>query len=277
MRFVALNFPAVDRLTAPMKTLLASTLMLLCGAASAAAPEIWRFYGYAYELGSNRYLYTEVHEQYVDVENDRWLRGTITYYTPQGKLFGRKTLDFAKDPAVPEYRMEQYDLGRIEAITDAGDPIRMLLKLRPDKPEKTGSIAKQPSMTSDSGFHAFIRNNFVQIMKGEVLKFSFAVASEFDQFRFKLQRIEDTTFLGKPAVQLRVEPATLLSILVEPLYLTYDPEDRELLEFRGISNIHDLKTGKAIMARIIYPPQPPDDVPKPLPPLKPDENRSAAR
>jgi hypothetical protein len=259
--------------TKAMKTLLATALALFALGAAAAEPEIWRFYGYAYDLKSDRYLYTEVHEQHVEVEKDHWIKGSISYFRPDGQLFGRKTLDFSQDQAVPAYRMEQYDIGRIEAITDNGDPIQMLLKLKADKPEKTGSIPKKPMMTADSGFHMFIRAHFDELMRGDVVKFAFAVPAEFSQFKFKMQRVEDTTFEGKPAVRVKVAPATLLSFIVDPLELTYEQSSKRLLEFRGISNVHDPQTGKAHVVRITYASQPPEDAPKPLPPLGGAERR----
>jgi hypothetical protein len=121
--------------------------------------------------------------------------------------------------------------------------------------------------TADSGFHMFIREHFAEAIRGETVKFAFVAASECDHFKFKMKRIGDTTFEGKPAVRIRVEPASLLTFLVDPLIMTYDEKSRRLLEFRGISNIHDLDSGKAEVVRIAYYSQPPDDAPKTLPPL----------
>jgi hypothetical protein len=250
-----------------MKTLLACALALAAGAASAGEPETWRFYGYAYDLDSDKYLYTEVHEQHVRVEDNRWISGSITYYRPDGTKFAYKTLDFKNDQVLPIYRYEQYDMDRVEAITDNGDPLRMLIKQSKDKPEKTGSIKKKPMMTADSGFHMLIRDHFDELMRGEKVKFVFAVAPELDSFKFEMHRIEDTTFEGKPAIRLKVKPASILTFLVDPLILTYDPQSRSLCEFRGISNVHDPESGKAYVTRISYFSKPPADAPKNLPPL----------
>ncbi len=254
-----------------MKTILACMLLLAATGAGAADPELLRFYGYAYDLKSGKYLYTEVHEQ--KVTDSSWISGSITYYRPDGQRFGYKTLDFSKDQVLPAYRMEQFDMGRIEAITDNGDPLQMMIKLGPDKPEKTGSIPKKPMMTADSGFHMFIRAHFAELMRGDTIKFAFAAASELDQFKFKMYRIDDTTFEGAKAVRIKVEPATLLTFLVDPLILTYHEESRRLLEFRGISNIHDPKSRKANIVRISYFTNPPEDAPKSLPPLGGPEKR----
>lgn len=253
-----------------MKTAFALAVSLAASSAVAGAPETLRFHGYAYDLKTNKYLYTEVHEQHV--QDDQWISGTIDYFLPDGQHFGHKSLDFSKDPVLPAYRMDQTDLGRVEAITDNGDPIQMLLKL-PGKEEKTCSVAKKPMYTADSGFHMMIRSHFAELMERKTVKFSFVAASECDHFKFKMYRIDDTTFEDKPAVRFKVEPASLLTFLVDPLIMTYDEKRMELLEFRGISNIHDPKTGKAYVVRIAYYSQPPVDAPKNLPPLGGTEQR----
>src|SRR3546814_15554688 len=69
----------------------------------------------AYDLKTNRYLYTEVHHQNVD--GVRWLGGTILYYAADGTLIGDKTLDFSADPYIPVYRFDMKTDGYHEAIT----------------------------------------------------------------------------------------------------------------------------------------------------------------
>jgi len=93
------------------------------------------------------------------------------------------------------------------------------------------------------------------------------VAGNLDRYKFRARRVEDGQFQGRTAVRFRVEPDSLLRYLVSPLELMYDAESKKLLEYRGISNVHDPATGKAYNARIIYPDQPPADAPKVLPPL----------
>src|SRR3546814_12817712 len=58
-----------------MRTFFAVALSLCLAWSTGAAAETLKFYGYAYDLKTNRYLYTEVHHQNVD--GVRWLGGTI--------------------------------------------------------------------------------------------------------------------------------------------------------------------------------------------------------
>jgi hypothetical protein len=246
-----------------MKLRLAA-LLTLCLPALLHA-ETFRFYGHAYELDSGRYLYTEVHEQ--EIVDERWLRGRIRYFDPQGQLIGDKTLDFSADPFIPVYRLELPYKDYAEGISQVGKRLTLYKSSKGERREKT--LDRRDGMAADSGFHTLIREYFPALMRGETVRFTLAVAGNLDSFRFRVLRTGQTTFDGKDAVRLRVEPDSLLRLIADPLDLIYEPKQRQLLEYRGISNIHDPATGNAYNARIIYPDQPPADAPKSLPPLTP--------
>ena len=58
-----------------LKKILATMLLITALPATAAGDEVQRFYGYAYDQKSGKFLYTEVHEQRSN--GDRWLGGTM--------------------------------------------------------------------------------------------------------------------------------------------------------------------------------------------------------
>lgn len=243
--------------------LLAALLAAAGGARAAPAETTLKFRGYAYDLSSERFLYTELHEQHV--AGERWLGGSIAYIGPDGDELGRKSLDFRQDPYVPLYRLDLTARGGyMESITAiTADTIAMAKRGYGGTLER--EVVPRPArVAADSGFHVFIREHFAELLAGRPLNFVFAVAGNLDAYQFRARRLADTTFEGRPAVRFRVEPDSLLRWIVDPLELTYEAEQRKLLEYRGISNIHDPATGKAYNARIIYPSQPPADAP-PLP------------
>lgn len=246
------------------KTLLMSAL-LLCATLANAETGSRQFYGYAYDLKSNRYIYTEVHNQ--KVENGKWMGGTIDYYSADGTLFGKKTLDFTQDPFVPVYRLDLLKSGYMEGVTRASGPIELIKRVSKGEEEETESVKKQPMMVADSGFHSFIVANLPELLSGKKVAFKFVVAGNLDAFKFSVQRIADTQYDGVKAARFIVKPDSLISLLVDPLEVTYNVEQKKLLEYRGVSNVHDPATGKAYVARIVYPTNPPADAPKKLPPL----------
>jgi len=100
-----------------MHRLLAALALTLVAASQAATtPGTHTFRGYAYDLDSGKFLYTEVHRQVID--GDRWVGGTIDYYAADGSRIGHKVLDFSSDPYVPVYRLELAPGGGyVEGIT----------------------------------------------------------------------------------------------------------------------------------------------------------------
>lgn len=239
---------------------------VLAGAAMTASAETFRFYGYAFDLESNRYLYTEVHEQ--NIVDGRWLSGTIRYFDPEGKLIGEKPLDFGANPYVPVFRLSLPGQNYAEGIREVGDRATLFRSRDGKAEEKQLKVSEQ--MAADSGFHTLLRDNFERLMAGENARFKLLVAGNLDAFSFRARKVGDTEVDGERAVHLRVEPDSLLRLLVDPLELFYEPGERRLLEYRGISNIRDPRTGDPYMARIVYPKNPPSGAPTALPPLQPN-------
>ncbi len=250
MRFFALTVAAVVALSAPAQ----------------AQDGTHTFNGYAYDLESGKFLYTEVHKQ--AISGERWLGGTIDYYAPDGSRIGHKTLDFSQDPYVPVYRLDLVTGGGymegVKAVS--ADTIEMQKKGYGSAKVRSASVKRKGkgALVADSGFHSFLRDRFPELLAGKPVEFTFAVSGELDAFKFRAKRIEDGTFEGKPAIRLKVEPATWLRFLVDPLEVLYEPAQRKLLEYRGISNLHDPRTFEPYTVRIIYPSKRPADAP-PLP------------
>jgi hypothetical protein len=244
-----------------MRSTIPLALLLALLAAPVAAQELLKFRGYAYDLGSNKFLYTELHEQ--KIVEQRWIGGSIVYVAPDGSELGRKTMDFSQDPFVPLYRLDlKARGGYMEGITGlSAERIEMAKQGYGMRDVETASVKRPAVVAADSGFHAFVRESFPRLLAGERVNFVFAVAGNLDAYKFRAKRLADVTFEGRPAVRFRVEPDSLLRWLVDPLELTYEPVQRKLLEYRGVSNVHDPATGKAYNARIVYPSSPPADAP----------------
>ena len=244
-----------------LSLVVAAVLALIPAAPALGQETTQKFRGYAYDLDSNKFLYTEIHEQ--KISGDRWVGGTIDYYAADGSRIGHKTLDFSKDPYVPIYRLDlTTGNGYMEGITAvSAERIEMQKKGYGTSTVRTASIRRRDPVVADSGFHSFLRDRFPDLVAGKTVPFTFAVSGELNEFRFRARRIADATFEGKPAVRLKVEPATLLRLLADPLEIVYEPTRRRMLEYRGISNLHDPKTLEAYSVRIVYPSVPPPDAP----------------
>lgn len=246
-----------------MKRSLVALLGMALVTLTASAEELTvRFRGYAYDLDNGRLLYVEAHEQ--KIVGDRWMGGTIDYYAPDGSQIGHKSLDFSIDPYVPVYRLDlKTGGGYMEGVKSiSADRIEMMKQGYGESAVRTASVKRRGAMVADSGFHSFLRDKFPELVSGEPVRFTFVVSGNLDQFKFRATRLPDTTFEGKPAVRFLVQPDTLLRLLADPLEVTYEPQQRKLVEYRGVSNLHDPKSHDAYKVRIVYPSTPPPDAPK---------------
>lgn len=247
-----------------IRRLFTAAALLLATTATHAA-DSKAFYGHAYDLDSGKYLYTEVHEPVF--EGGREVSSTIRYYAVDGSLLGSKPLDYRNDPYVPTFRLSLVKEGYVEAITANGATVEMLKIDGKGKPEKRKSIKKDGLMAADSGFNHLLQDKLPSLIAGETLGFRFTVAGQLDSYKFRARKVGEGSFEGKTGVKLLVQADSLLRYLAPDLQLLYDPATLKLLEYRGISNLHDPATGKAYMARIAYTSVPPPDAPKNLPPL----------
>jgi hypothetical protein len=237
---------------------------LLAAAGAQAAESVRRFYGYAYDLDSGRYLYTEVHAQRLDGE--RWLGGTIDYYAADGSRLGRKVLDFSGDAYAPQFRLEQAD-GSMLAIVAAGGGLELQRRSAAGASVESKHVDGKGLLCADAGLVNLVHSHLAELQSGQSLRCTILSAANLDSFRFNLRKVGDTTLDGHLGIILRLEPDSLLRLLSGPIELTYAPEDGRFLEVRGPSNIRDPHTHQTYRTRVIYPDHAPPGAPAVLPPL----------
>jgi hypothetical protein len=247
------------------RLLLAAGLALLALAGTARAAEtVRRFYGYAYDLDSGRYLYTEVHAQRFD--QGRWLGGVIDFYAPDGSKLGRKTLDFSKDACAPQFQLEQGD-GSYYALAAEAGGLELQRREVGAKALQHKRVGGPGLLCADAGLLYLLDQHLAELRAGTPLRFTMLLPANLDTFSFRMQKAGESVVEGHKVITVQLQPDSLLRLLVGPILITYSPEEQRLLELSGPSNIHDPVKHTAYRARVIYPEQPPAGAPAALPPL----------
>lgn len=246
-----------------------SSLLLLLALLSPATPastgrQDHRFYGYAFEQKTGRYLYTEVHHHVY--QGERWVSGSIRYFAPDGQLIGQKTLDFSADPYLPVFHLSLPGQAYEEGISSvaAGS---VEVDTRTDGQRASVRLDRVPGMVADSGFHSFVVNHLDDLQHGRPVSLDLIAAGRLADYRFRLVKVREDSSEGHPTLQLRAEPDSWLRVLVPPLLLTYDLQTRHLVEYQGPSNLRGRTTGVGPLVRLVYPERPPAGAPGKLPPL----------
>lgn len=196
--------------------------------------------GFARDAATQRFLYTEVHE-FNRAADGKVLTVQTRYHDPQGREIARKSLDYRASRYIPLYKMEVPAQRYSEGIRSNADPV-VVFKQDGER-EEAKSLPRESGLeAADSGFNHLLMDQLPRLLQGETVSFRLIVAGQTDSFRFRARQVGETTFEQTPAVKLRVEPDSLLRLLVDPLELVYDRQGTRLISYRGVSNIIDPRT-----------------------------------
>jgi hypothetical protein len=213
--------------------------------------------GFARDAASQRFLYTEVHEFNRNGEGEVQT-ATTRYYDAQGKELGRKSLDYRGNRFIPIYKLEMPAQRYSEGISSNADPVAMFKQDQGKDTRK--SLPRDGALeAADSGFNHLLLDQLPQLRKGETVSFKLIVAGNADRYRFRARKLADVKVEQEAGIQLRVEPDSLLRLLVDPIEIVYDTKGTRLLSYVGVSNIIDPTTGqvhKKVSISYVGPPPP---------------------
>lgn len=218
-----------------------------------------RVLGYVRDADTQRYLYTEVHEQTLAPDGSV-LTGVTTYHDPQGREVARKTLDYRANRTVPLYRLDIPGQRYAEGISGNTGTVQ-LFKQDQGKETREALSPAAGLVAADAGFNQLMLDQMGKLLAGETFRFTLIAAGNTDQYRFRARKVGATTLQGEPAVRILVEPDSMLRLLVDPIELTYDQKGTRLMAYRGVSNILNPATGSVYKnIQIAYGGKPPADV-----------------
>ncbi len=244
----------------------AAALLGCLGALSAAqAGQAVRVVGQVRDAQTQAMLYTEVHEQTLGADG-AVLSGVTTYLDQQGKTFARKTLDFRQHRCIPLFTLDVPGQRYSEGIRRLG-PKAELFKRDGGEERRELLAVRDGLVAADEGFNQLLSDQLTALSKGETVNFTLLVAGSLDQFRFRARAlsgklVEGATAEGNaklPPLVVRVEPDSMLRMVVPSILLSYDARSRALLRYEGLSNIPNPATGKVFdRVRIDYGQNAPD-------------------
>lgn len=227
--------------------LAAACCVLLAPVASA---ELVETRGDAVAIDSGTPLYTELHllRRDGDAERER----IVLYRCPDGRAFGRKTLDYGNAPAVPAFRMEDAHIGYVEGARREGNGFVAFFGFAADGAPSEAAIAASPSLVIDAGFDAFIRAHWDALQAGDTLPMDFLVPSRSKAYAFKLAKIREDALQGAPASVFRLSLSGVLGWFASDIDVTYRNGDRRLMRFEGLTSVR-IDRRDNLPARIDFP------------------------
>lgn len=230
------------------------TSVLLAAACISVATEADTPYavsGSAYSLDNNQLLYREL---YTPMNENREV--AINYTKPDGSIFATKVLRYIGDPIQPEFEYhDQRDNERQAARFSAG---RLVLVYDQEGYKQEKEIMETLGLVVDTGFDAFIQQNWDQLVAGKKLRYATVLPTRLLTANLQVRQItadKSPLFSADAPATWRyfvIERANrFASVVAEPVHLAYESKGKYLMRYHGRSAI-DNHEGDAWDVRIEY-------------------------
>lgn len=206
--------------------------------------------GDAVDIASGTPLYTEQH--LVRYEHGVARERIVLYRCPDGRAFGRKTLDYGDTPATPAFRMEDAHVGYVEGARRADEGFVAFFGFAADGAPAETAIARAPSLVVDAGFDEFIRSRWDALQAGDTLAIDFLVPSRGKAYAFELAKVREQTLQGAPASVFRLSLRGVFGWFASDIDVAYRNSDRRLMRFEGLTSVR-IDRRANLPARIDFP------------------------
>lgn len=218
--------------------------------------------GTARSLDGEALLYTEHHR--IGRRDGLPVRHTVRYEDADGRLIAFKRVDYQRSASSPAFELVDVRDGYVEGARHTEDGRYVIYRQEPGQRREEKEIAFGPDLVTDAGFDGHVRRNIGRLEQGGRLRFRLALPGSLRTVDFRATLTGRAPDGDRPAVQIRVEPDSLLRWLVDPLDLVYTTQPLQLREYRGRTNIRDGRGGR-FDAVIRFDDEQPADGPHPIP------------
>jgi hypothetical protein len=211
--------------------------------------------GEAYDMDSGELLYRETHCVSSD-ESER----EVFYSDGDGKLLARKLVDYRSGATTPSFEQQNFYSSELIRVALREDELTMVI-VDADSLEARSEVSLQTGndlpVVIDAGFDAFVRQHWDSLVAGEQHQFQFPFADRESLVELRIGRL-GCSYDSNSDQCFRLDLANwFLRMLVAPIELGYDSDNRRLMRYRGLSNIGDVNgNGLVVDLRYDYPDAP---------------------
>jgi len=206
--------------------------------------------GVARDPTNQRGLYKEQH--WVRFNELLPIERLVIYRCMDGTAFARKRVNYQPSAQAPAFEFVDARKGFVEGLRYKQNKAALWFR-PPGKAAEKNAFLVVKNLVADAGFNEFIKLNWPSLRTGKSLPLHFAVPTRLQAYKFNLKQIGESQFAGVPAVTYQLKIAGLLSLIADPIEVTYDKSSRRLLRFQGLSNLRDDAGAFDLMAQIDFP------------------------
>jgi len=222
-----------------------------CAFAGLACARDGSFTGYARSLDGRDLLYVESHAVSGGGGADE--TRVVLYRCSAGSApFARKELDYARDRIAPAFAFEDARSGFAEGLKRDARGLEVFERAGANAKLRRETLSHAGALVADAGFDEFVRTRWDALERGASAEVPFLVPSRLDSVNFKVRKVSEATIEGEAANVFRLSVAGPLGWLLSDIDVSYRKRDRQLMRYRGITNIRDA-SGEMLQAQIDFP------------------------
>jgi hypothetical protein len=209
------------------------------------------FTGYARSLDGQDLLYVETHAVSGGGGADE--TRVVLYRCSAGAApFARKDLDYASDRIAPAFAFEDARSGFSEGLKRDARGLQVFERAGAKAKLRTETLSRAGTLVADAGFDEFVRTRWESLERGAAAEVPFLVPSRLSSVNFKVRKVSEAVIEGEPANVFRLSVAGPLGWFLSDIDVSYRKRDRQLMRYRGITNIRDA-SGEMLEAQIDFP------------------------
>jgi len=126
-----------------------------------------------------------------------------------------------------------------------------------EKQPSTKTFFVPQPIVIDGGFNNYVKQNWEQLLKGNIITFNFVSPSKMDYFTMRISKKAEITLENKKATLVHLEiDNMILRWLIQPIKIVYDNQTRRIIKYEGIANLSD-RDGKNETVNLFFPAQGP--------------------
>lgn len=226
-------------------------IMSLLGLNGADTTKIKTYTSKAMDIKSEQHVYSEFHEEKFD--GARIVKSVTKYKDTQNKVLSERIMNFSNDLTKPDFELNDFRSGYIEGAELLGkNNVRVYTRENFDDKLEEKLIKVDDPFVIDGGLTYFFRENWADLMNNKTVEFNFIAPAKLDYYRFRVSKSAIVDVGNRKGMQLKLEiNSFILRAFVDPILITYALDNKEILHYKGISNVND-ESGKSYNVKIDF-------------------------
>ena len=210
--------------------------------------------GEAYRLDDGKPVYREYHYYSEDRLNHQVVYYALDNDPGAGKrleLMAEKTLNYRYGLASPEFTQRNYIYPEVIEVEWQGQALSISYQQGDKGATKAQEQPLKTPLVIDAGFDHFIRQQWQPLVAGETLDFYYAAPTRQSLLALQVQKKScGPDQVDRACFEIN-SSNWLVRLVLQPIEISYDLENKKLRRFRGLANMLD-RDGGSLKVDIRY-------------------------